>query len=69
MWLQVVEIPYIDEHLSMFVFLPRTKTGLAEFESKLTADKLTVSQYYKELIWKNKGWIYLWTHNIFNTPL
>ena len=39
---QVIEIPYIDEHLSMFVMLPKARTGLADFESKLTSEKLTV---------------------------
>ncbi len=39
----MVEIPYVDEHLSMFIILPQSKTGLPELESKLTPELLTVS--------------------------
>lgn len=37
---QVLELPYVDEELSMFVLLPKQVDGLAALESELTAENL-----------------------------
>ena len=37
---EVVQIPYTDRELSMFVILPQEKNGLAELERKITAETL-----------------------------
>jgi len=39
--LQVLELPYADNDLSMMVLLPRNADGLAALEAKLTAQNLT----------------------------
>ena len=39
-WLQVLEMPYKDEALSLIVLLPREKTGISMLEQKLTSDNL-----------------------------
>lgn len=38
---QAVNLPYGDKHVSMFVFLPKQKTTLAEFSKSLTLDVWT----------------------------
>jgi serpin B len=38
--LQVIELPYKSEHLSMVVLLPRVVDGLAELEKKLTLENM-----------------------------
>lgn len=38
--LQVLELPYIGNDLSMLVFLPKKKDGLGQLEKQLTVDKL-----------------------------
>ena len=37
---QVVELPYRGQEMAMDIFLPKKKTGLAEFEKELTAEHL-----------------------------
>jgi len=46
--LQVLELPYFGEELSMVVLLPKAKDGLAGLENELSADKLDewLSQAY-----------------------
>ena len=39
--LEVLEMPYKGQALSMFIFLPAKADGLAEFEKSLTADRLS----------------------------
>jgi serpin B len=38
---QALELPYVGKDLSMVIFLPQLRNGLAAFEKSLTADKLT----------------------------
>lgn len=38
---QVLELPYVDDELSMVVLLPRRFDGLPEFEKELTTDNLS----------------------------
>ncbi|MHC4866601.1 MAG: serpin family protein [Planctomycetota bacterium] len=38
---QALELPYVDDELSMLIFLPKEVDGLAEFEKKLTHENLT----------------------------
>jgi len=38
--LQVLELPYVDNELSMIVLLPKAKDGLPDFERLLTIEKL-----------------------------
>lgn len=38
---QALELPYVDDELSMIIFLPKKVDGLAEFEKKLTHENLT----------------------------
>lgn len=42
--LQMLELPYKGDDLSMLVLLPKAKDGLAELEKQLTADNLTAWQ-------------------------
>jgi serpin B len=37
---QALELPYVDDELSMVIFLPKKHDGLAEFEKKLTLENL-----------------------------
>ena len=37
---QMIELPYKSNEISMVIFLPKNKSGLAEFERALTADTL-----------------------------
>jgi serpin B len=39
--LQILQLPYKGDDLSMLVLLPKEKIGLADLEKELTADKLT----------------------------
>lgn len=39
-WLQMLEMPYKDEALSLIVLLPREKTGISVLEQKLTVENL-----------------------------
>jgi serpin B len=41
--LQIIELPYKDNELSMLVFLPRETKGLKEIENTLTAESLNAS--------------------------
>lgn len=45
--LQIVELPYIDNQLSMVVLLPKAKDGIAELEKQLTGEKLI--GWYKQM--------------------
>ena len=50
--LQLLELPYKGDDLSMVILLPKEKTGLADLEKELTADNLTEWQkrmYKKEV--------------------
>ena len=38
---QVLELPYVDEELSMIVFLPREAGGLGDFEKEFTIENLS----------------------------
>ncbi len=38
---QVLELPYVNNELSMIIFLPKQTDGLAEFEKTLTAENLS----------------------------
>lgn len=38
---QALELPYVDNELSMVIFLPKRTDGLADFEKTLTAEKLS----------------------------
>jgi serpin B len=38
---QGIELPYVNNELSMIIFLPKRTDGLAEFEKKLTAENLS----------------------------
>jgi len=40
MWLEVIELPYAGDSLSMFIILPDRGTTLAELENSLTFDDL-----------------------------
>jgi len=40
MWLEVIELPYAGDSLSMFIILPDRPTTLAELENSLTFDDL-----------------------------
>jgi len=40
MWLEVIELPYVGDSLSMFIILPDRGTTLAELENSLTFDDL-----------------------------
>ena len=40
MWLEVIELPYVGDSLSMFIILPDRPTTLAELENSLTFDDL-----------------------------
>lgn len=46
---QVLELPYVDDELSMIIFLPREIEGLDEFEKTLTVENLSkwLSRLYK----------------------
>ena len=37
---QVLGMPYVAEDLVMFVFLPKERYGLADFEKKLTGERM-----------------------------
>jgi serpin B len=39
-WLQLLEMPYKDEALSLIVLLPREKTGISVLEQKLTVENI-----------------------------
>ena len=39
-WLQMLEMPYKDEALSLIVLLPREKTGISMLEQKLTLENI-----------------------------
>jgi len=39
-WLQMLEMPYKDEALSLFVLLPKEKTGISELERNLTLENM-----------------------------
>ncbi len=39
---QVLELPYVDNGLSMIIFLPNKPDGLGEFEKSLTAENLSL---------------------------
>ena len=41
---QALEMPYVNQELSMLVFLPKQVDGLAEFEKSLTSEKLKAWQ-------------------------
>ncbi|XP_023958595.2 serpin B4-like isoform X3 [Chrysemys picta bellii] len=45
---QVLELPYKDGDLSMYILLPKDYTGLTQLEEELTSEKLTtwISPYY-----------------------
>jgi serpin B len=44
---QALELPYVDNELSMIIFLPKEPNGLKKFEQELTADN--VSQWLSSL--------------------
>jgi serpin B len=43
-WLQVLEMPYKDESLSLIVLLPKEKTGITDLEQKLNFENMTTWQ-------------------------
>ena len=43
-WLQVMEMPYKDESLSLIVLLPKEKTGITDLEQKLNFENMTAWQ-------------------------
>jgi len=44
---QALELPYVDNDLSMLIFLPKQTDGLVAFEQSLTAEKL--SRWFRQL--------------------
>jgi serpin B len=49
---QALELPYVDEELSMVIFLPKKFDGLAEFEKTLTTENLSrwMGQLHKQKV-------------------
>lgn len=45
--LQFVELPYVDNQLSMIVLLPKTNDGIAELEKQLTPENL--AEWHKQM--------------------
>lgn len=54
--MQILEVPYVGNHLSMVILLPKKREGLHELESQLTNDNLI--QWTNELQ-KNQVQVYL----------
>jgi len=43
-WLQIMEMPYKEESLSLIVLLPKEKTGITDLEQKLNFENMTAWQ-------------------------
>jgi len=43
-WLQIIEMPYKEESLSLIVLLPKEKTGIADLEQKLNFENMMAWQ-------------------------
>ena len=43
-WLQVMEMPYEDQSMSLIVLLPKEKTGITDLEQKLNFENITAWQ-------------------------
>lgn len=43
-WLQIIEMPYKEESLSLIVLLPKEKTGITDLEQKLNFENMMVWQ-------------------------
>ncbi len=54
--LQILELPYVGEELSMLVLLPKKVDGLTELENKLTADNL---KKWTRHLGEREVWVFL----------
>jgi len=43
-WLQILEMPYKDQSLSLIVLLPKEKAGISQLEQELTLENITAWQ-------------------------